>query len=733
MFVSPEPRERPRSAADESGLSRPVVVAGAGGFIGGHLVRALLDAGREVRAVDVKPAEEWHQRLPGALNLRLDLRERDACARALRGAGEVYNLAADMGGIGYITENRAACMLSVLIHAQLLEAARRESLDRYFFASSACVYPTTLQERPEVEGLAEDDAYPALPEDGYGWEKLYGERLCRAFLDDYGLQTRVARYHNVYGPFGTWEGGREKAPAAICRKVAEAVVSGRHEIEIWGDGQQTRSFLWVGDAVDGTLRLTTSDEPGPLNIGSEERVTIDELVSLVEDIAGVRLQRRYRLDAAVGVRGRNSDNTRARERLGWSPATSLREGLERTWAWIFDEVRARAGRAAAPMVSVAAPAPDLSVVVASRNDAHGGDIAKRMRIFVRGLLHQARRTGLRAELIFVEWNPPPDAPRLHELLPRPEPGDPLRLRTVTVPARVHDRYRHGDAIPLFQMIAKNVGIRRARAERVLCTNVDLLFSDPLADFLAAGPFDPGCVYRANRCDVPDQFDPDADVAALLASCEASVLRRLGHAGHRDPRFERILFPRPPSPNWRYALFLRGVDLLLRGGAAVNAAAEFVAQEALGTAPEHRGHAPQGPPTAWHTPTSPGEIAFGALDTDACGDFMLMSKAAWLDIQGHAELDLYSIHLDSLALGSAVARGFRQVVLAPEQCTYHLDHPSGWMTLAGVEKLRFLERRPALDYSTMREIVLDLLQSGRRLDLNAPDWGLAGEALEEHQW
>ncbi len=315
-----------------------VVVAGGGGFIGGHLTSVLLEEGYAVRAVDIKPVESWHQLHGEAENLVLDLRQPDACSRAVAGAYRVYDLAADMGGMGFIESNKAMCMLSVLISTQLLQAARLNDVDRFFFASSACVYAADKQARPDSASLKESDAYPAMPEDGYGWQKLFSERMCRHFIEDFGLETRVARYHNVYGPDGTWAGGREKAPAAICRKVAEAELSGRHEIEIWGDGQQARSFTYVSDCLAGTQKLMDSDVREPLNVGSSEMVTINELVDLVEDIAGVRLERRYDLSAPRGVRGRNSDNTLIRERLGWEPSISLREGLIPTYAWVRDEV-----------------------------------------------------------------------------------------------------------------------------------------------------------------------------------------------------------------------------------------------------------------------------------------------------------------------------------------------------------------------------------------------------------
>lgn len=324
--------------------ARTALVTGAGGFIGGHLVEHLAAAGwGRIRAVDCKPLDDWHQVRADAENLRRDLTLREACEEAAAGVTDVFNLAADMGGMGFIETQRRACMLNVLVNTHLLMAAREHGVRRYTFSSTACVYPDYRQDRTDVDALAEDDAYPASPEDGYGWEKLFGERMCKAFSDEGGPVTRVARLHNVYGPHGTWDGGREKAPAAVCRKVARAVVSGDHRIEIWGDGKQTRSFTWIDDCTEGLARIHDSDVSEPLNLGSSEQVTIDELVSIVEAIAGVRLERSYRTDAPQGVRGRSSDNTRIRRELGWAPATPLRDGLERTYAWILDQVRETAG------------------------------------------------------------------------------------------------------------------------------------------------------------------------------------------------------------------------------------------------------------------------------------------------------------------------------------------------------------------------------------------------------
>jgi GDP-D-mannose 3', 5'-epimerase len=320
-----------------------ILVAGAGGFIGGHLVSSLLSEGAEVRAVDIKPAEQWFQRFDHAENLELDLRDRDHCETAVvGGVTQIYNLAADMGGMGFIEANKALCMLSVLINTHLLEAARANEVDRFFFSSSACVYPVDRQDTPVVTPLREDEAYPAMPEDGYGWEKLFSERMCRHFAEDFGLQTRVARYHNVYGPFGTFEGGREKAPAAICRKVAEAELSGEHEIEVWGDGEQTRSFTYIDDCIVGSRALMASEVNEPLNIGSSELVTVNELIDCVERIAGISVERRYDLTAPQGVRGRNSDNARIQQALGWAPSISLEQGLARTYEWIRERIATRA-------------------------------------------------------------------------------------------------------------------------------------------------------------------------------------------------------------------------------------------------------------------------------------------------------------------------------------------------------------------------------------------------------
>ncbi|MBZ5526278.1 MAG: NAD-dependent epimerase/dehydratase family protein [Acidobacteriia bacterium] len=319
-----------------------VVVTGAGGFIGGSLVAEMRAKGfQRIRAIDIKPFDDWYQRFENVENLSLDLNLKENCEVAARGAGEIYNLAANMGGMGFIEQNKALCMLSVLINTQMLQASVKHGVRRYFYSSSACVYNAEKQKTYEAPSLKEEDAYPAMAEDGYGWEKLFSERMCRHFREDFGLETRVARFHNVYGPWGTWYGGREKAPAAICRKVIEAKVSGKHEIEIWGPGNQTRSFMFIDDCLKGIDLIMRSEILEPINLGSSEAVTVNQLVDIVEEIAGIKLKRNYDLSAPKGVNGRNSDNTLIRKNLNWEPDTSLRAGMEKTYRWIYDQYLAR--------------------------------------------------------------------------------------------------------------------------------------------------------------------------------------------------------------------------------------------------------------------------------------------------------------------------------------------------------------------------------------------------------
>jgi nucleoside-diphosphate-sugar epimerase len=316
---------------------KPILVAGGGGFIGGHLVARLLSDGYQVRSVDIKPMDEWYQVFDEAENVVADLSLVDNCHKASQGVSDIYCLAADMGGMGFIENNKALCMLSVLINTHLLQAALAAKAERYFYASSACVYNADKQKSEDVVPLKEADAYPAMPEDGYGWEKLFSERMCRHFREDFGLYTRVARFHNVYGPFGTWEGGREKAPAATCRKIIHAKENGETEVEIWGDGKQTRSFMYIDDCIKGILAITDSNILEPINLGSDELTTIEGLYDMVEEIAGIKLKHNHNLKAPKGVNGRNSDNTKITEYLGWAPGIRLKDGMKKTYDWIYGE------------------------------------------------------------------------------------------------------------------------------------------------------------------------------------------------------------------------------------------------------------------------------------------------------------------------------------------------------------------------------------------------------------
>lgn len=321
-----------------------IVVAGAGGFIGGNLTLYFKEQGfTRIRAVDKKPLSQWYLRVPGVESLCLDLSEEANCRRACENAAEVYNLAADMGGMGFIERFRVECLRSVLINTHLTEAAYRAGVRRYFFSSSACAYNTGLQQDPQVRALKESDAYPALAERGYGWEKLFSEMVCQEYWHERGLKTFLARFHNVYGPHGTWDGGREKAPAALCRKVIESIDKKDPRITIWGNGEQTRSFMFVDDCVQGIDRIMHSDAliATPVNLGSSELVSINSLLSQVETIAGVKLHRQYDLKAPQGVAGRNSDNTFIKKVLQWEPGTSLAEGLRVTYPWIREQYHAR--------------------------------------------------------------------------------------------------------------------------------------------------------------------------------------------------------------------------------------------------------------------------------------------------------------------------------------------------------------------------------------------------------
>ena len=355
---------------DRPGSDELILVAGAGGFIGGALARYFHDKGcTQIRAVDKKPVHEWYQRVPGVQNLCMDLSREENCVRACEGATEVYNLAADMGGMGFIERFRVECLRSILINTHLIEAAYRAGVQKYFYSSSACAYNTNLQKDPHPRPLKETDAYPAMAERGYGWEKLISEMFCQEYWAERGLKTFIARFHNVYGPHGTWDGGREKAPAAISRKVLEAKYSGTNTIHIWGDGTQARSYMYIDDCIKGIDLITHCEElvATPINLGSSELVTVDELVSLVEEIAGVRLRREYELDAPKGVAGRNSDNTMIQRVLGWQPNTPLREGMLRTYSWIEEEYLKR--NAAVPINGEGKTRPLFSSGVSHRNTA----------------------------------------------------------------------------------------------------------------------------------------------------------------------------------------------------------------------------------------------------------------------------------------------------------------------------------------------------------------------------
>ena len=319
---------------------KKVLIVGAGGFIGGHLVKKILENGNSVVASDIKPKEFWFQDFENVENhYATDMKDISNCRNVTKGIDYVFNMACNMGGMGFIENNKAECMQSVLINTNLLIACNENKVQRYFFSSSACTYNKTKQEDVFIEGLKEEDAYPAEPEDGYGWEKLFSERMCRHFMEDYGLEVRVARYHNIYGPYGTYDGGREKAPAALCRKVIQAKKYKKETLDVWGDGKQTRTFLYIDECVEGTLRLFESDYSDPVNIGSDEQVSINQMIGIIEGISGSgELKKNYQLDKPKGVRGRSSNNDLVKKVLNWSYKMSLKEGLTKTYKWIESEM-----------------------------------------------------------------------------------------------------------------------------------------------------------------------------------------------------------------------------------------------------------------------------------------------------------------------------------------------------------------------------------------------------------
>jgi len=316
-----------------------VLIAGAGGFIGGHLSRDLYNEGAKIVCADVKPFELWFQTNENFKSYNLDLKEYENCLKVTKDVDFVYNMACNMGGMGFIENNKAECMLSVLINTNLLRACLVNDVKRYFFSSSACVYNSTKQSEVFVPGLKESDAYPADPEDGYGWEKLFSERMCRHFKEDFKLETRVLRYHNVYGPLGTYDGGREKAPAALCRKIALAKMNKINQIDVWGDGEQTRSFMYIDDCIEGTKKIFNSDSSDVYNLGSDEQVSINQMIEIIEEIADHKVKKNYLLDKPKGVRGRSSDNSKIISHFNWSPSIKLKQGLEKTYEWIFNQIK----------------------------------------------------------------------------------------------------------------------------------------------------------------------------------------------------------------------------------------------------------------------------------------------------------------------------------------------------------------------------------------------------------
>ncbi|MDC0436754.1 NAD-dependent epimerase/dehydratase family protein [Candidatus Pelagibacter sp.] len=320
--------------------NKKILVIGAGGFIAGHLIKRLLDNGNSIVASDIKPKEYWFQDFDKVENhYDMDMKDIVNCRKVTKGIDYVFNMACNMGGMGFIENNKAECMQSVLINTNLLIAGKEDKIEKYFFSSSACAYNKSKQQEVFIEGLKEEDAYPADPEDGYGWEKLFSERMCRHFMEDYGIQVRIARYHNIYGPFGTYNGGREKAPAALCRKVIESKINKKDTIQVWGDGKQTRTFLYVDDCVEGTLRLFDSDYSEPVNIGSDEQVSINQMIEIIENISETTtLKKEYQLEKPKGVRGRSSNNDLVKKTLNWSYQIKLKDGLKKTYEWIDKEI-----------------------------------------------------------------------------------------------------------------------------------------------------------------------------------------------------------------------------------------------------------------------------------------------------------------------------------------------------------------------------------------------------------
>ena len=320
--------------------NKKILVVGAGGFIAGHLIKKLLDNGNDIVASDIKPKEYWFQDFENVENhYSMDMKDISNCRKITKNIDYVFNMACNMGGMGFIENNKAECMQSVLINTNLLIACKEDKVEKYFFSSSACAYNKSMQQDVFIEGLKEENAYPADPEDGYGWEKLFSERMCRHFMEDYGIQVRIARYHNIYGPYGTYDGGREKAPAALCRKIIKSKANNDNKIQVWGDGKQTRTFLYVDDCVEGTLRLFESNHSEPVNIGSDEQVSINQMIEIIKEISDTKkIELEYQLDKPKGVRGRSSNNDLVKKVLNWSFQIKLKEGLKRTYEWINSEI-----------------------------------------------------------------------------------------------------------------------------------------------------------------------------------------------------------------------------------------------------------------------------------------------------------------------------------------------------------------------------------------------------------